>query len=136
MFRLVAVAMAVVFAIAGWRNLPPMTDQVSSAAGFTLAACVLIAYWMGRRSTRAHAVAQATASARAEAAAAAHAGAQSLAQVVVVTGDGHGAREAAQRAFGQPSWVGARQVGHEQLEGSDAYQSIADELADYQEQQE
>jgi len=127
MARVVVGFVAAAFVLAGWRNLPRLDQPASGAAGLLLAGAVLLAFWLGRRSVRVEAIATAVASARAEAAAAAHAGAQAVSQVVVNVGEG--AREVGLREFGQPSWIGpASSQGVEQIEGSDAYASVLDEL--------
>lgn len=117
-----------VFAIAGWRNLPPLEDPSAGAAGLVLGGLVVLAYRLGRRSVSAEAVATAVASARAESAAAAHAGAQAASNVIVNVGAGAAAVAAAE--FGSPSWLGEVRPDVEQLDGSDAVLSITDERED------
>lgn len=118
---------AAAFVFAGWRNLPRIDQPQSSAAGLLLGGAVLLAFWLGRGSVRAEAVATAVAQARAQAAASAHAGAQSVAGVIVNVGEG--ARQVAADQFGQPEWVGARQVVvSEQIEGSDAVMSALEDV--------
>lgn len=127
MGRLVVGAIAAASIFAGWANLPRIEQPASSAAGFLLAGAVLLAFWLGRRSVNADALAVAMASARAEASAAAHAGATAHSQVVVVTGD-QGARYVAQERYGRPAWLGDREPDLEQLHGSDAVVSMLDDL--------
>ena len=127
MFRLVVAVMAGFLVLAGWRNLPPIDQPSAGVAGLLLAGAVLGAFFMGRRSVKAEAFASAVASARAEAAAAAHAGAQSVAQVVVNV-DGESARSVAATRYGQPEWIGSGRVDVSQLDGSDAVESITEEV--------
>lgn len=127
MARLVVAAIAAASIFAGWANLPRIDQPASSAAGVLLAGAVLLAFWLGRRSVNADALAVAMASARAEATAAAHAGASAHSQVVVVTGE-QGARYAAQEHYGRPSWIGEREPDLTQLHGSDAVASMLDDL--------
>lgn len=127
MIRLVLAALAGACVFAGWTNLPRLENPSSGAAGMLLGGVVLLAYFMGRRSVSAEATATAIASARAAAASAAHAGATAHSQVVVVTG-GEGARAVAERTYGAPSWIGGRLTDMEQLQGSDAMQSVVDDL--------
>jgi hypothetical protein len=130
MARVVVGFIAAAFVFAGWRNLPRLDQPSAGAAGLLLAGAVVVAFFLGRRSVHAEAVATAVASARAEAAAAAHAGAQAVSQVVVNVGDG--ARAVAAREYGQPAWIGPARFESEQLEGSDAVSSMLDEILEQQ----
>lgn len=130
MGRVVVGFIAAAMVFAGWRNLPRIPDPVSSSAGVLLGGAVLLAFYLGRRSVRAQAIATAVASARAEAAAAAHAGAQSVAQVVVNVGES--GRDVAAASYGQPEWIGAGRVDIEQLEGSDALESVLEDVTEHQ----
>jgi hypothetical protein len=135
MGRIVVSVIAAACVFAGFRNLPPIEQPASSAAGLLLGGVVVVAFLLGRRSVRAEAVATAIASARADAAAAAHAGAQSVAQVVVQVGES--GRDVAAREYGQPEWIaGPQRFDAEQLAGSDAVESIRDELLDVDHQRE
>lgn len=137
MTRLVAAAIAVAFVFAGWRNLPRIDDPQAGVAGLLLGGAVVLAFFIGRRTVHAEAVATAIATAHAEAAAAAHAGAQALSQVVVNVGEpvAGGARQVAAQRYGQPAWIGPARFETEQLEGSDALASMLDDVRDYAHEQ-
>ena len=131
MGRVIVGFIAAAFVLAGWRNLPRIDQPAAGAAGILLGGAVLAAFWLGRRSVRAEAVATAIATARADAAAAAHAGAQAHSQVIVnVAGDrpADGARSVAEDLYGHPEWIGPARVDIAQLDGSDAIESMSDEL--------
>lgn len=130
MFRVVIGFVAVAFVFAGFRNLPPIENAHAGAAGLVFGGLIVWAFMLGRRSVKVEAVATAVANARAEAAAAAHAGAQSVAQVMVNVNDG--ARATAAREYGAPEWItGAARFDVEQLEGSDALESVLEEVRDF-----
>lgn len=75
MTRAVALVLGVVWALAGWRNLPPLDHRSAVAVGFVMASSIGLAYFAGTR--RQHDVNRATAIASAEATA--------LASVAAVT---------------------------------------------------
>lgn len=69
MFRLLAGAIAVAWALAGWRNMPRLEHPQATAAGLAIGGTVWIAYWLGAKQTSATANASAWAKAEARAAA-------------------------------------------------------------------
>ncbi|MDR1188134.1 MAG: hypothetical protein LBK95_11885 [Bifidobacteriaceae bacterium] len=129
--KLGVIAVAVAFALAAWRNMPPLPGASGKAAGAGIAVAVLVAFLLGRRSVKAEAVATAVASARAQALAAARAHAEAKSVAAVQVNIGEGARAVAAREIDSPSWVAGRVVGAEevaeQLEGSDASESLIDD---------
>lgn len=100
--RLGAVLVAVAWALAGWRNLPPLEQPQASAAGLAIGATCFLSYLFGSRSTLASATATATARAEAHAAALAqsNSSSNSTAQVAVVISPGMGAASVGATKFG------------------------------------
>ena len=127
MIRLVLAAIAGSCVFAGWANLPRLDQPSSGAAGLLLGGVVILAYVLGRRSIGAEATAIAMASARAAAQANSTSGASAHSQVVVVTG-AEGARAVAERTYGAAPWIGGRLSDLEQLQGSDAMESVQEDL--------
>ncbi|HEY0186219.1 MAG TPA: hypothetical protein VGC67_01895 [Cellulomonas sp.] len=90
-------------------NAPRVSDPVAGTLGVAIAASVLLAWWCGRRSGRAHAYASAVAHAEARAAAAARAESAATAQAAVVVNVGDGLRAQAGRHLGgldDAPWIG------------------------------
>lgn len=52
MSRVVALVLGVVWALAGWRNLPPLDHRSASAVGFVVASSIGLAYFAGTRRQR------------------------------------------------------------------------------------
>lgn len=67
MSRVLALVLGVVWALAGWRNLPPLDHGTAAAAGFVMASSIGLAYFAGTRRQRDLNRATATASAEATA---------------------------------------------------------------------
>lgn len=130
MFRLMAGAVAVAWALAGWSNLPRLEHPSAAAAGLAIGGCCLLCYLFGARNTRASAEASAWAHAEARAAAIASStsAATSTAQVAVVISPELGARVAGQnRVSGldaAPWMIGATR--DPELEQDWIEQSVAD----------
>lgn len=83
MMRLLALVLAGVWALAGWRNLPQLDHGTGAAAGFVMATSILLAFWAGTRLQRDQNRATAVASAEATAVAAVTAQTTSTAAVNV-----------------------------------------------------
>ncbi len=83
MSRVLALVLGVVWALAGWRNLPQLEHGTGQAAGFVIGSSILFAYWAGTRRQRELNLATATASAEATAVAAVTASTSSSSSVNV-----------------------------------------------------
>lgn len=127
MWSLIAAGFAAGWAIAGWRNLPPVPQHYAGAFGMCLAASVLASYYAGTRRKRDQAVAVAVAKAEARAMAAVTAQTTSQAQVFVNLDPAVGARHrAAQSGLDSAPWLMGAQPRFE-VEQSDAVDSMLED---------
>ena len=67
MSKFLALALGVTWALAGWRNIPPLEHRAGAAAGVVVASSIALAYFAGCRRQREMNLAVATASAEATA---------------------------------------------------------------------
>jgi hypothetical protein len=103
--KLILGIMAGAFALAGWRNMPRLDQPSASAAGLVIGICLVLAYNLGARSTRASAMAVATARAEAHATALAQGGSARSTVNVVIADGGRRAARAEHAALDDLPWI-------------------------------
>lgn len=114
MLRIIAVAIACVWAWAGWKNMPRLEHPQSTAAGLAIAVSCLVSWWVGVSGARASARAEAYARADARAAARSESRSQAAAAVNLYMGVPSEIREQsvplAGRGLESAPWIGAPKV--------------------------